>query len=67
MFGPNPKRNNKYVLLAKDWNKHTGQVRYDDKVWETGSGSAFACLMVDMDLIRETSYNSRTAEGRRIN
>ena len=52
MFGPSPKFNNRYVLLAKDWKKHSGQITYDGKVYDTPSGSAFASLMVDLEKAR---------------
>lgn len=67
MFGPNPKAGDRYVLLAKDWERTRGTVTYDDKEYEVSYGAAFAGLMVDLRRIDRQDRNSRTAEGRKIN
>ena len=66
MFGPNRKASGRFVLLAKDWDKQSGQVTYGNEVWETSSESAYAALMVDIKRARKTKYRSKTAEGNRV-
>lgn len=66
MFGPSPKAGERYVLLAKDWERSTGTVTYDGKEYDVNFGAAFAGLMVDLRRIDRQDRNSRTAEGRRI-
>jgi len=66
MFGPNPRQNDKYVLLASDWEKTQGKVSYEGKTWITPSRSAFASLMVDLKKIKRVSVDSRRAKGRSI-
>jgi len=66
MFGPNPNNRNKYVLLAKDWDRRIGKVTYGDQVYNTDSDSAFAALMVDIKKAKKVKYNSKTAGGRRV-
>lgn len=66
IFGPNPKFRNKYVLLAKDWNKNSGKITYDGKVYRTPASSAYAGLEVDLDKVQQTDVKSRTAKGRRV-
>ena len=66
MFGPNPKQNEKFVLLASDWEKSQGKVSYEGKTWTTPSRSAFASLMVDLRKIKRVSVESRRARGRSI-
>lgn len=67
MFGPNPKAGERYVLLAKDWERASGTVTYDGKEYEVNYGAAFAGLMVDLRRIDRMDRNSRTAEGVRVN
>ena len=67
MFGPNPKVNDKFVLLAKDWDKSLGKVSYEGKTWQTPSRSAYAALMVDLRKINHVKVDSRRAKGRTIN
>ena len=66
MFGPSPKANGRYVLLASDWNRRKGKVSYDGKTFTTPSSSAFAALMVDLRKINKVSVKSRQAGGRKI-
>ena len=66
IFGPHPKINNRFVLLAKDWNRRTGQVSYKNKVYKTSSSSAYSCLMVDLERARKLSKKTHQAEGRRV-
>ena len=66
MFGPNPKRGNKYVLLAKDWEKRIGKVTYGGQVYNTSSESAFAGLLVDIKEAKNVNYSSKKASGRKV-
>jgi len=66
MFGPNPKANDRYVLLASDWNRARGKVNYNGKEYSTSTRSAFAGLMVDLSRIERVTVNRRKAKGRTI-
>jgi len=67
IFGPNPKRGNKYVLLATDWKNKRGTVKYDDKTYSTNVESSYATLLVDLKESKKIKVNSRSAKGRKIN
>ncbi len=66
MFGPNSKANGRFLLMAKDWNEHSGEITYGGRIYETTSASAYAALMVDIKRAKKTKYSSTTAEGRRV-
>ena len=66
MFGPNPNFNNRYVLLASDWNKHYGEVTYQGKKWETSSASAYAGLVINLKNIDQNNTAARVAKGRTV-
>ena len=66
IFGPSPKNRNRYVLRASEWNRNSGKVNYDGKLWRVSSDAAYAALLVDMKKINRTDVNSRTAKGRRV-
>lgn len=66
MFGPNKKAGGRYVLLAKDWDKHLGKITYNGKTYSTTSESAYASLLVDIKKARNISYKSREASGRKV-
>lgn len=66
MFGPNPRQGGKYVLLAKDWKRSSGQVTYDGRTYRADASAAYASLMVDLKKLRKVSYKSRKAKGRTI-
>lgn len=66
MFGPNPKMRNRYALLASDWADDHGKVHYNGNLYDVDTRSAFAALMVDMKRTGTTEYDSRRAEGRRV-
>lgn len=66
MFGPNPKRQGSYVLLASEWKNQYGKVRYDDRFFFTDEQSAMASLLVDLQKIRKVEVNSKTERGRRV-
>ncbi len=66
MFGPNPKSNDRFVLLAKGWEKTQGKITYEGKTWVTPSRSAYAALMVDLRKVKQVSVDTRKARGRSI-
>ncbi|MEM9918497.1 MAG: hypothetical protein AAF990_10400 [Bacteroidota bacterium] len=66
MFGPNPRSNNRYALLASDWKRRGGEVTYDGRKYYTPSSSAYASLMVDLKRVKKVSVKSRRAKGRTI-
>ncbi len=66
MFGPSPKFSDRYVMLASDWNRRTGEVTYDDKKWRVSSDDAYAALLVDLRKISKVDVNSRVAKGRKV-
>ena len=66
VFGPNPKVNGRYVLLASEWKRRSGMVTYEEKKWQVDNNSAYASLLVDLKKVNKVSVDSRTAPGRRI-
>lgn len=64
IFGPNPKFGNRYALFGKEWNRNSGQVTYQDKVYNTSTSSAWTTLMVDLTRIKKSQVSRKTAEGR---
>ena len=66
VFGPARQVNGRYVLLAKEWGRNGGKVTYGDKVYQTGSESAYAFLLVDMDHRSKTKVTSENATGRKV-
>lgn len=66
MFGPNPKFNNTYVLLAREWRNGRGTVSYGGNEYNTEFGDGQAYLLVDLKLIGKTEVNNRTVGGRKI-
>jgi hypothetical protein len=67
MFGPNPKMDNRYALLAKEWKKYEGKVQYAGKIYQVENDAAFASLLVDIDRIGDTRVRRKFAQGREIN
>ncbi len=66
VFGPSPKVNERYVLLAKDWNRTNGSVTYGGQVYKTPQASAFAYLMVDYDMDQNRSSQRTVERGRNV-
>ncbi len=64
MFGPNSKNNNRYCLLANEWDRNEGTVTYGPNYWKTPAGSAFATLIVDYKNMQKTNYSSKSPGGR---
>ncbi len=65
MFGPNPKRNNHYTLLASEWNRRSGKVTYSGAKFQTISDE-IPELLVNMQYKRYRTVESHTADGRRV-
>ncbi|MBK8557293.1 MAG: hypothetical protein IPL65_16685 [Lewinellaceae bacterium] len=65
VFGPNPKYDNRYMLLASEWNRRRGKVTYaNEKFWM--DADVIPRLMVDL---KRSGYNKvevRTAKGRKV-
>ena len=66
IFGPNPKVDGRFVLLASEWKRRSGMVTYEGKKWRVDNRSAYASLLVDLKKVNRVSVDSRTATGRRI-
>ncbi len=66
VFGPSAKMNNRYVLLAKNWDKRYGQVTYGGETYNTSTESAYAYLMVDMKKAKNISKKRETVVGRKV-
>ena len=67
VFGPNPRAGNRYVLLASEWNRNSGQVTYDGRKWRVSSSDAFASLMIPLRKLQQQNVNGKVARGRRVN
>jgi hypothetical protein len=67
MFGPSPKYSDRYVVLASDWDRRSGEVTYSGKKWKVSSEAAYAALLVDLRKISKVDVNSRVAKGRKVN
>lgn len=66
IFGPSPKYSDRFVLLASDWDRRSGEVTYDNKTWKVSSDNAYAALLVDLRKINKVDVNSRVAKGRKV-
>ncbi len=66
IFGPNPKLSNKYVLLAKEWNRGQGSVIYGGEEFSVRANDGLAGLLVDIKKLQNTEINRSVAKGRRI-
>jgi hypothetical protein len=67
IFGPNPKFNNRYGLMASEWKRRSGIVTFEGRKWRVENESAYAALMVDLKKVNKVSVDSRRATGRRVN
>lgn len=66
MFGPNPKVDNHYCLLAQSWEEDYGQVHYKDNLYEVNAECADACLMIDLKKTGSEEHISQTVSGRKL-
>jgi hypothetical protein len=66
IFGPNPKMNNQYKLLAANWTRQEGEVTYMGKKWETTAASALAGLGIQLKNLSTYDAETRIAKGRTV-
>jgi hypothetical protein len=66
MFGANPKLDDRYMLLATEWKRHSGIVHYNGKKYRTQSNSQLAALMIDLKKVTDRDVKVRTAKGVRV-
>jgi hypothetical protein len=67
MFGPNPKIEYRYALLAQEWEEDYGNIHYKGKLYSVDSASADASLMVDLKKTGKDEYQTHQASGRTVN
>ncbi|MBK9271128.1 MAG: hypothetical protein IPM48_05995 [Saprospiraceae bacterium] len=66
MFGPNPKFDQRYLLLGKEWDRHSGMVTYNGQEYSTSSHSAFAGLLVNLKQSNRVEKKTQVVGGRKI-
>lgn len=66
MFGPNPKAGDRFVLLASEWEKRRGKVRYDDSYYWVSADNALAGLLVDLKRINKVKVKTQVASGNKV-
>jgi hypothetical protein len=66
VFGASDQVNGRYVLRAREWQRHSGRVTYEDKLFRVAGSSAYASLLVDVKKVNKTIVEARRAGGRRI-
>ncbi|MCU0345536.1 MAG: hypothetical protein MUC59_01250 [Saprospiraceae bacterium] len=67
VFGPSPKYSDRFVLMASDWDRRSGDVSYDNKTWRVSSDNAYAALLVDLRKMNKVDKDTRVAKGRKVN
>jgi hypothetical protein len=67
MFGPNPKIEYRYALLAQEWEQDYGNIHYKGKLYSVDAKSADASLMVDLKKTGKDEYQTHEASGRTVN
>lgn len=65
VFGPNPKYDGKYMLLATEWKNRQGKVTYAGNKFYTNS-EVVPRLLVDLKRSGYSKTEIRTARGRKI-
>lgn len=65
MFGPNPRKGNRYTLFASEWGRDSGVVTYGGRQYRTQSGAQLTNLMVELRALNRQKVDSRTVRGRR--
>ena len=66
MFGPNPKMDDRFMLLASEWRRNSGIVHYNGKKFRTKAGSQLAALMIDLKKVTQRDTKVRTAKGVKV-
>ncbi len=67
MFGPDANRDDRYYVLASDWQNRIGKVNYEGKTWFMSTPSGNAYLLVDLKKVNQYQKQQRQAKGRTIN
>lgn len=66
LFGPNPKLQNRYVILAKDWKSDQGIVEYGGERFKIRGADALAGLLLDARKLNSTEVKRTTVRGRTV-
>lgn len=66
MFGPNPKYSNRFMLLGKEWDRHSGTITYNGVNWYTTTASAVSCLLVDLQKANVLEHQTKVVKGQRV-
>lgn len=66
IFGPNPKMEGRYVLLASEWKNRRGKVTYAGEKFRTNEDAFYLNLMVNLKRIRTEEVENRQAKGRKV-
>lgn len=67
IFGPNPKANGRYILLASEWDRRKGKVTYGSTKYFVNANRMLSGLMIDIKKTDITNYNTKRAKGRTVN
>lgn len=65
VFGPNPKNNGNYGLLASEWKNKSGIVTYNGQKYRTPLNSAFAKLLVNLKQTNRVVQETNVVKGRK--
>ncbi len=66
VFGPNPKAGNRYVILAAEWDRRSGQVSYAGKQWRVNAADAYASLLIPLKRLRNQDVKGKVVGGRKL-
>lgn len=66
MFGPNPKLDGRYTLLASEWEKNRGKVTYGGQKFWADRKSALSTLLVDVKRFGKYEQEKKVIKGRRV-
>jgi len=65
-FGPNPKKANRYYLMASEWNQKIGTIKFNGQEYKTTPRSADVYLMVDLKKIDRVDVDRKVLKGRTV-
>jgi len=66
VFGPNPRYNERYTLLGKEWDDGYGEVTYGGEVYSTSTRNALASLLVNVNKMNKHTVKRTEVGGRKI-
>jgi hypothetical protein len=66
IFGPNPKADGRYLLLASQWDKRKGKVTYGNTKYYVDANRLLSGLLIDIKRQDTTKFNSKQAKGRKV-